>query len=330
MKQQAQNGTPVLTVSGLTVDFATDNGNWRALDDVSLSIRKGEILGLVGESGAGKSLTGAAIIRLLPPRATTVGGRVLVDGIDALSLSAPDLRKLRGKRVGSVFQDPLTSLDPLFTVGEQLVETISVHLNIDRGEAKRRALALLDEVGIPGAARRFDQYPHEFSGGMRQRVVIALALCADPSLLIADEPTTALDVSIQAQILDLIVRICDERDMGVLLISHDLGVIAETAHRVAVLYAGRIVEEGPADEIIARPMHPYSIGLMRSIPQIGVDQERLPQIGGLMPRSKAGDAGCSFSPRCGTRSAGCEVAKPDLMQAQFRRVACFHPALPRG
>jgi peptide/nickel transport system ATP-binding protein len=316
-----------LKVSGLSVEFVEPGTRWRALDDVRLEIRRGEILGLVGESGAGKSLTGAAIIRLLPPKAEIVAGRIEVDGTDILSLSSSQIIRFRGKRVGSVFQDPLTSLDPLFTIGDQLVETIRLHMPADRHVAKERAIKLLDEVGIPAASRRFAQYPHEFSGGMRQRVVIALALCADPALLIADEPTTALDVSIQAQVLALLRRLCEQRAMGMLLITHDLGVVAETAHRVAVLYAGRIVEQGPVSDVIGRPMHPYAERLMNSIPQIGRDLDRLPQIAGMMPRRSPDDRGCSFGPRCNVRKAGCSDVQPQLMLAETRQVACFNPRL---
>src|SRR5437868_6125959 len=276
------NRPPLLEVDGLTVAFATRRGTLTAVDDVSFTIAPGEVLGVVGESGAGKSLTGAAIIGLLEPPLRIAGGQILLDGrrIDHLPYEA--MRRVRGKEIGAIFQDPLTSLNPLYAVGQQLIETIRTHLDLGPGAARERALALLREVGISGAEQRIDHYPHQFSGGMRQRVVIALALAANPRLIIADEPTTALDVSIQAQIIALLKRLCREHGTAIMLVTHDMGVIAEIADRVAVMYAGRIVEIGPARTIIAEPHHPYTVGLMQSITRIGGRRDRLRQIDGVM------------------------------------------------
>ena len=260
---------PLLEVEHLRVEIPTRRGVLTALDDISFAISPGEVLGVVGESGAGKSLTGAAVIGLLEPPARIAGGRIGFAGRRIDDLADAALRLLRGKEIGAIFQDPLTSLDPLYTVGQQLIETIRVHLGSDRAASRRRALELLQEVGIPAPERRIDQYPHQFSGGMRQRVVIALALAANPRLLIADEPTTALDVSIQAQIIALIKRLTREHGTAVMLVTHDMGVIAETADRVAVMYAGRIVEIGPVRDIVLRPQHPYTAGLMGAIPVAG-------------------------------------------------------------
>jgi peptide/nickel transport system ATP-binding protein len=313
----------LLEVEDLRVAFATRRGTITAVDGISLSIGAGEVLGVVGESGAGKSLTGAAIIRLLEPPGFIAGGRILFDGrrIDDLPLAA--MRRIRGKEIGAIFQDPLTSLNPLYTVGRQLVETIQTHLELDAGAARRRALDLLREVGISGAEQRIDHYPHQFSGGMRQRVVIALALCANPRLIIADEPTTALDVSIQAQIIALLKRLCRDHRTAVMLVTHDMGVIAETADRVAVMYAGRIVEIGPVREIVQQPQHPYTAGLMGSIPTIGVARDRLAQIDGAMPRPGAVPPGCAFNPRCPHAFARCLVERPELMPSGASRSACW-------
>ena len=314
---------PLLSVRRLKVEFPTRWGRLVAVDDVSFDIEPGEVLGVVGESGAGKSLTGAAIIGLLEPPGRIAGGEIRLAGrrIDALPATA--MRRLRGKEIGVIFQDPLTSLNPLYTVGQQLVETIRAHTNLGRAAAREWAVALLEEVGIPAAARRFDAYPHEFSGGMRQRVVIALALCAEPKLVIADEPTTALDVSIQAQILTLLRRLCRDHGTAVMLITHDMGVIAETADRVAVLYAGRLMEIGPVDQIVEAPKHPYTFGLMSSIPVIGAALNHLPQIDGAMPRLTAVPPGCSFHPRCPRAFERCRRQRPDPIALGNGRVACW-------
>ena len=314
----------VLSVRDLRVEFSTRHGTLVALDGVSFDIAPGEVLGMVGESGAGKSLTGSAIIGLLEPPGRTTGGEILLRGRRIDNLPASEMRGIRGKRIGMVFQDPLTSLNPLYTIAEQLIETIRTHQSLTASQARLRAIELLDRVGIPAAARRIDDYPHHFSGGMRQRVVIALALCADPELVIADEPTTALDVSVQAQIIDLIKEICAEKGAAVLLITHDMGVIAETADRVAVLYAGRLAEVGPTQDIIRDPRHPYTRGLMESIPTLTQNATRLVQIPGAMPRLSDIPVGCAFNPRCPNVTDHCRTARPSLMPLQaFREVACW-------
>src|SRR6476620_5678385 len=251
----------LLEVKNLVVEFPSRRGTLRALDDISFEIAPGEILGVVGESGAGKSLTGASIIGLLEPPGRIASGQILLEGQRIDNLSHDRMRHIRGRKIGAIFQDPLTTLNPLYTVGRQLVETMTTHLPIGPGEARKRAIGWLEMVGIPAAAQRIDSYPHEFSGGMRQRVVIALALCAEPRLIVADEPTTALDVSIQAQIIALLKSLAREKGTAMMLVTHDMGVIAETADRVAVMYAGRIAEIGPVRTVVKTPKHPYSAGL---------------------------------------------------------------------
>ena len=322
-QMNAGGGLPLLSVRKLRVEFPSRRGTLVALDDVSFDIARGEVLGVVGESGAGKSLTGAAIIGLLEPPGRIAGGEILLDGEAIHELRGETMRRLRGRRIAMVFQDPLTSLNPLYTVGEQLVETMLTHLDLRPAAARERALALLDEVGIPAPAQRIDHYPHQFSGGMRQRVVIALALCAEPELIIADEPTTALDVSVQAQIIALLRRLCRQHRTAVMLVTHDMGVIAETADRVAVMYAGRLAEIGPVEEVVRRPAHPYTRGLMGSIPVLGADVRRLVQIDGAMPRLTAIPAGCAFNPRCGEAFARCREVRPELLPAGATRAACW-------
>ena len=313
----------ILEVRDLKVEFPTRRGTLSALDGISFSIAPGEVLGVVGESGAGKSITGMAVIRLLEPPGRIAGGEVLLEGRRIDNLPHEAMRQLRGRRIGVIFQDPLTSLNPLYTIGRQLEETILTHLPMSRTDARARAIALLKEVGIPAPEARYDHYPHQFSGGMRQRVVIALALAAEPKLLIADEPTTALDVSIQAQIIALIKRVARDRGAAVMLITHDMGVIAETAQRVAVMYAGRIIEIGAAQDVIHEPKHPYTVGLMGSIPRISAEKHRLVQIEGSMPRLNAIPPGCPFNPRCPHRFDRCVVDRPDLIPAGASRAACW-------
>ena len=313
----------LLEVQNLIVEFPNRRGTLRALDDVSFSIAPGEILGVVGESGAGKSLTGAAIIGLLEPPGRVAGGRIVLEGQRIDDLPHAQMRHIRGRRIGAIFQDPLTSLNPLYTVGQQLIETIRTHLPLDAAQARARAIELLQDTGIPAAEQRIDHYPHQFSGGMRQRVVIALALAAEPRLIVADEPTTALDVSIQAQIIQLLKSICKSRGAAVMLITHDMGVIAETCDRVAVMYAGRIAEIGPVHEVINHPAHPYTAGLMASIPDMDSERERLAQIDGAMPRLNAIPPGCAFNPRCPHAFERCRVERPDLMPAGATRAACW-------
>lgn len=314
---------PVLEVKNLQVEFPTRHGTLKALDDVSFSIRRGEVLGVVGESGAGKSLTGASIIGLLDPPGRISGGEIYLDGRRIDNLSAAEMRKVRGREIGAIFQDPLTSLNPLYTVGQQIIQTIQTHLRLNNKEAKERAIELLAATGIPAARERIDHYPHQFSGGMRQRVVIALALAANPKLIIADEPTTALDVSIQAQIIDLLKRLCKEQGTSIMLITHDMGVIAETADRVAVMYAGRVFEIGAVKDVIQNALHPYTHGLMRSIPRLDSTLSELEQIPGSMPRLNAIPAGCAFNPRCRESMEKCHVERPDLIATAGRDVACW-------
>jgi peptide/nickel transport system ATP-binding protein len=314
---------PLLEVEHLRVEFPGRRGRLVALDDISFSIAPGEVLGVVGESGAGKSLTGASIIGLLDPPGRIAGGEIRFEGARIDNLPYEEMRKLRGRRIGAIFQDPLTSLDPLYTIGQQLVETIRTHLGLNAAEARRRAVRLLQETGIPAAEERLDHYPHQFSGGMRQRVVIALALAGEPRLIVADEPTTALDVSIQAQIIALLKRLCREHGAAVMLVTHDMGVIAETCDRVAVMYAGRIVEIGPVAAVIHAPAHPYTAGLMGSIPAMDEDRPRLLQIDGAMPRLNAIPPGCAFHPRCPRAFEPCTHVRPELMAAGATRAACW-------
>ena len=313
----------LLEVKDLVVEFPNRRGTLRAIDGISFDIAPGEILGVVGESGAGKSLTGAAIIGLLEPPGRIASGQVLLEGQRIDNLTNDQLRHIRGRKIGAIFQDPLTSLNPLYSVGKQLMETIQAHLPVSNAEARRRAIDLLKDTGIPAAEQRIDHYPHQFSGGMRQRVVIALALAAEPKLIVADEPTTALDVSIQAQIITLLKNICKNRGAAVMLITHDMGVIAETCDRVAVMYAGRIVEIGPVHEVIHHPAHPYTAGLMASIPDITQDRDYLNQIDGAMPRLNAIPTGCAFNPRCPNVFDRCKRERPELVDAGATRAACW-------
>ncbi|UUZ63262.1 ABC transporter ATP-binding protein [Polaromonas sp. P1-6] len=313
----------LLQVKNLVVEFPNRRGTLRALDDISFDIAPGEILGVVGESGAGKSLTGAAIIGLLEPPGRVASGQILLEGQRIDNLGYEQMRHIRGRKIGAIFQDPLTSLNPLYTIGRQLIETIQTHLPVSAGEARKRAIGLLEDTGIPAAAQRIDHYPHQFSGGMRQRVVIALALAAEPKLIVADEPTTALDVSIQAQIITLLKNICKDRGAAVMLITHDMGVIAETCDRVAVMYAGRIAEIGPVHQVINQPAHPYTDGLMAAIPDMSIDRERLNQIDGAMPRLNAIPTGCAYNPRCPRAFDRCKVARPELLEAGATRAACW-------
>jgi peptide/nickel transport system ATP-binding protein len=314
---------PLLEVKHLRVEFPTRRGTLVALDDVSFDIAPGEILGVVGESGAGKSLTGSSIIGLLEPPGRIAAGEIRLEGERIDNLPPERMRAIRGRRIGAIFQDPLTSLNPLYTIGRQLVETIQTHLPLNAAEARSRAIALLKETGIPAAEARFDQYPHQFSGGMRQRVVIALALAAEPKLIVADEPTTALDVSIQAQIISLLKRTAEQHGAAVMLVTHDMGVIAEASDRVAVMYAGRVVEIGPVQQVIHRPAHPYTVGLMGSIPSMESARERLLQIDGAMPRLNAIPSGCAFNPRCPKVFERCRHERPELLPAAATRAACW-------
>lgn len=319
---------PVLSIRNLSVEIPTRHGILKPVDNVSYDIGGGEILGVVGESGAGKSMAGNAVIGLLNRPAHISGGGIWLNGDRIDLLEGEEKRRLRGKEIGMVFQDPLTSLNPLLTVGDQLAETMLTHLAIGRTEADKRAVDALDEVGIPGAAQRIDSYPHQFSGGMRQRVVIALALCAEPGLVIADEPTTALDVSVQAQIISLLKRLCRERGAAIMLITHDMGVIAEAADRVAVMYAGRLTELGPVRDVLTQPEHPYTGGLMASTPLAGQDRRRLHQIPGAMPRLDDMPEGCAFHPRCAYARDKCRHAPSPAMDDG--QAACWFPLSARA
>ena len=315
---------PVVEVKGLRVELKRRDTVLSILDDVSFSIAPGEILGMVGESGAGKSMTGAALIGLLPGSAHVAAGEIWLEGKRIDNLPETERERIRGRTIGAIFQDPLTSLDPLMKVGEQLVETIRTHRpTLSREAAQKRAIELLTETGIPSPETRARQYPHEFSGGMRQRVVIALALAADPKLIIADEPTTALDVSIQAQVITLLKRLAREHGAGILLITHDMGVIAETADRVAVLYSGEIVETGSVRNVISRPQHPYTRGLMGAIPDIRAPGLWLEQIEGAMPDPADRPKGCPFHPRCRAAMARCREERPALMPMGSSSAACW-------
>ncbi|MEI8323898.1 MAG: ABC transporter ATP-binding protein [Betaproteobacteria bacterium] len=314
---------PLLEVKDLVVEFTGRRRTLRALDHVSFGIAPGEILGVVGESGAGKSLTGAAIIGLLESPGRIAGGEIVLQGQRIDHLSQDQMRHIRGRKIGAIFQDPLTSLNPLYTIGQQLMQTILAHLPLSPAQARARAIELLEDTGIAAAAQRLGHYPHQFSGGMRQRVVIALALAGEPQLIVADEPTTALDVSIQAQIITLLKRVCRQHGAAVMLITHDMGVIAETCDRVAVLYAGRVAEIGPVREVIHRSAHPYTSGLMAAIPDMAQEREQLHQIDGAMPRLDAIPSGCAFHPRCPQAVQRCGSERPELMDAGATRAACW-------
>ncbi len=313
----------VIDVRNLKVEFPGRRGTVTALSDISLSIRPGEILGVVGESGAGKSMTGLAIQGLLEKPGRIADGEIWLGSRRIDQLDDRAMESIRGREIGAIFQDPLTSLNPLFTVGAQLVETIRQHLPLSKRDAKARAVQLLRDVGIPSPEERVDHHPHQFSGGMRQRVVIALALAASPKLIIADEPTTALDVSIQAQIISLLRKLCKEKQTAVMLVTHDMGVIAEAADRVAVLYAGRLIEVGPVEQVLHAPRHPYTQGLMASIPSLGARVERLNQIDGAMPRLDAIPPGCAFNPRCGFSGPRCLRERPELEAVGDGASACW-------
>lgn len=314
----------LLAIEGLSVGFAREGRFARVIPELTYSVEAGETLGIVGESGSGKSVHALALLGLLPqPPGRILGGRAVFDGHDLLAMPEARLRDLRGGRIGMIFQDPMTALNPLLTIGQQLVETIRTHLPLSESEAVARAVSLLEETGISGAAQRLAQYPHQFSGGMRQRVVIALALAAGPRLLIADEPTTALDVSVQAQVIALLKQLCRDRGMAVMLVTHDMGVIAEACDRVAVMYAGRIVEIGPVRDVIHSPAHPYAIGLMGAIPSMSGERERLLQIDGAMPRLGEIPEGCAFHLRCPQAWARCRSERPELMPVGASRAACW-------
>src|SRR5215813_3082789 len=306
----------LLEVRNLKTHFATRRGLVRAVDGVSFYLDRGELLGLVGESGCGKSITALSVMRLIAPPGKIVGGEIIFNGKDLLKLSDRDMRAIRGDDIAMIFQDPMTSLNPVYTVGEQIAEALRLHRNLSRKDAREAAIGAMREVAIPDPSRRVDDYPHQLSGGMRQRVMIAMALACDPKLLIADEPTTALDVTIQAQILELLDGLRKTRELAVLLITHDLGVVAEVADRVAVMYTGKIVEESPVDELFARPKHPYTEGLLRSVPKLTSTEERLETIEGVVPRPTDLPPGCHFAPRCSHRMPRCTAEEIPLYQLE--------------
>jgi peptide/nickel transport system ATP-binding protein len=302
----------LLKVEDLRTHFFSEDGVTRAVDGVTFHVDKGETLGIVGESGCGKSVTALSVMRLLPERiARTVGGRILFGDTDLLALTEPQMRDIRGDRIAMIFQEPMTSLNPVLTIGGQIAEAVQIHRNASRAAARARAREVLNLVRIPDAARRLDDYPHQFSGGMRQRVMIAMALACDPELLIADEPTTALDVTIQAQVLDLMLKLKDETGAAVILITHDLGVVAETCQRVIVMYAGRKVEEASVYDLFDKPAHPYTRGLMASQAR-GKPGGRLNEIPGMVPSLREPIAGCAFAPRCSFADARCRSETPLL------------------
>ncbi|HVZ06535.1 ABC transporter ATP-binding protein [Rhodopila sp.] len=315
----------LLSVENLTTAFQTERGQVTAIEDISFSVDRGEILGIVGESGSGKSVTALAIMGLLPmPPARILGGHIRFDGTELLGLSDRAMQRLRGPGVAMVFQEPMTSLNPVFTIGEQIIETVKAHERLSEREAFARAVEMLERVGIPSASMRMRDYPHQLSGGQRQRVMLAIALVCRPRLLIADEPTTALDVTIQAQILDLILDLRDELGMAVMIITHNMGVIAETADRVLVTYAGRVVEQAPVDQLFDHPLHPYTRGLLACVPTVEQDQDRLQAIPGNLPEPARRPPGCRFSDRCGWAIPACQEALPPL--ADFggdHRAACI-------
>ena len=313
----------LLTVDGLRTQFATGTGVVRAVDGVSFAIERGEVLGLVGESGCGKSVTSLSIMRLVPPPGRVVGGRIRFEGDDLLAKDEEAMRRVRGARIAMVFQEPMTSLNPVFTIGDQIAAAVLAHKGGRRRAAWERAVDMLDQVQVPSPGARARDYPHQLSGGLRQRAMIALALAPGPELLIADEPTTALDVTIQAQILDLLRRLQAERGMAVLLITHDLGVVAELCHRVAIIYAGRIVEMAPVDTIFATPLHPYTRGLLRCLPHPSRFGEPLSSIDGAPPDLRQVQGGCRFAPRCPLVVESCRRTEPPLVERKPRHhVAC--------
>jgi oligopeptide/dipeptide ABC transporter ATP-binding protein len=330
--QWTSNGsTPVLDVRNLKTQFFTRSGIVYAVDDISFAVGEGETLGIVGESGCGKSVTSLSIMRLVPsPPGKIVGGEIILTAggktRDIVTISDREMRGVRGNDIAMIFQDPMTSLNPVYSIGDQICEPLMLHLGLDRHEAENRAIDLLKRVGIPGAEDRFGAYPHQFSGGMRQRVMIAIALACNPKVLIADEPTTALDVTIQAQILDLMVGLNHDFGTAIILITHDLGVVAELCKRVIVMYAGKIVESGAADKLFAVPQHPYTMGLLKSVPRLGRDvKEKLTPIAGLPPDLLSPPKGCRFRPRCPRRQPKCEESPPLVETRPGQFAACWFP-----
>jgi oligopeptide/dipeptide ABC transporter ATP-binding protein len=320
---------PLLSLRHLVTAFDTDEGYLRAVDDVSFDVYPGKTLGIVGESGCGKSVTSLSILRLIPsPPGFIERGEASFEGRDLFRLPEREMRAIRGNDISMIFQEPMTSLNPVYTVGSQIVEAIRLHRRVSRRAARARAIELLDLVGIPAPSERVDSYPHTLSGGMRQRAMIAMALACEPRLLIADEPTTALDVTIQAQILDLLRSLQAELDMSIIFISHDLGVMAEFTHEIAVMYAGKIIEQADTETLFAQPLHPYTRGLLRSLPSQRNRGDRLPTIPGIVPDLRTLPSGCRFQDRCELASEECRVEEPSLQRLAETDVACFHAEVP--
>lgn len=317
-----QSDTPVLDVRGLSISFRGRDGITHVTRDVSFTVNPGERVGVVGESGCGKSVTGLSLLRLLPERTAIIDGEILFEGRNLMAMSPREMRALRGREISMIFQEPMTALDPVFTVGQQLVETLHAHYSISTAEARQRAIEALTEVGIPAPERRMDEYPHQFSGGMRQRVMIAMALICKPKLIIADEPTTALDVTVQAQIIDLLVELSNNTGAALLFITHDLGVVAETCSRMITMYAGEVVESAPVDDVLRRPGHPYTSGLLRSLPRLSDRGGRLPFIPGRVPSPNAMPNGCRFQQRCSHAGDGCAEYQPMITINEDRYARC--------
>ena len=314
----------ILQVKNLKTYFHTEAGLVKAVNDVSFDVEKGKTLGIVGESGCGKSMTSLSIMRLIEKPGQIEGGEILLEGKDIVKMSEDEMRKIRGKKIAMIFQEPMTSLNPVFTIGQQLIEALLLHENMTKKEAKERAIEMLKLVKIPLAERRFDEYPHQLSGGMRQRVMIAMALCCNPELLICDEPTTALDVTIQAQIIDLLRELRDKLNVAIILVTHDLGVVANFADRIQVMYAGQVVEKASCDQIFDQPLHPYTDGLMKCIPKLDDDDTKeLSVIKGMVPSFDDMPAGCAFCPRCPEAREICRCKMPELVDVEGRKVRCF-------
>jgi peptide/nickel transport system ATP-binding protein len=315
----------LLEVNNLEVKFKLRTGELTAIDKVGFTLDKGERLGIVGESGAGKSVTGFSIINLISRPGYISSGEIIFEGKDLTRVSEDVLRHIRGNRISMIFQDPMMTLNPVFTIGEQMAETILAHKNISRKDALEISVEKLRQVHIPSPETRLNQYPHEFSGGMRQRIVIAIALLLDPAIIIADEPTTALDVTIQAEIMELLLELCEKNETGLILITHDLGVVSQVTEKIAVMYAGRIVEIGSTENIVANPLHPYTRGLIKALPGSRGTGEKLYQIPGSMPNLTEMPEGCAFHPRCELAEGECFTTVPELMKrGNFRRLAAFH------
>jgi len=314
----------LLEVQNLEVKFALRSGDLTAIDGASFTLDQGERLGIVGESGAGKSVTGFAIINLISKPGFISNGRILFNGEEISAYPEHEMRKIRGNRISMIFQDPMMTLNPVLTIGTQMVETLQAHQNISKRDAKKIALEKLKKVHIPSPEKRLGQYPHEFSGGMRQRIIIAISLLTDPAIIIADEPTTALDVTIQAEIMDLLQELCQTDRMGLILITHDLGVVSQVTEKMAVMYAGRIIESGPTKTIVNDPAHPYTRGLIKSLPGVITPGEKLYQIPGMMPNLTQIPPGCAFNPRCLLKETLCETDRPRLKQTEKGIMAACH------